>query len=543
MIIQMSSEKAWSKPKLWLLTPIAWVFIAGFLVRLYSAMMRTIIGPDGAQYIYQASALFNQHWSGLFDCKLSYLSPLPVMIAAAFAVCKDWIVAGQSINVLFGWATLFPLYRILRRFFDRHVCTLTVLIYALIPVFVDGSSEVMRGAMFWFFLTLGMLSFLRQWDDDAPASRYRYDLLASLLCFLLATWCRIEGVVFLAFACVYLCFTRTDRKLQRCFIFIMPMVAIGLAIIGAALVSGADVQTTLRLKQVFMEITRPASNYRELDSWIKSMYAQHGGLHGEFLRRTRENLSLIPVIAIFNNMLEGVFYPFALIFFAGIFGIRKQYRRNRRIAYFVWQSLAGFAVLYIHIIQTWIVMYRFLAVLVFPGCIFMAAGVEKTIHYLQNRRRWPLAKAIVWVSAALVILGLPKNLKPRESDKAVYRQAAKIMAQQVISDPSARIAGFRRTRALEWIILYSHRNSPIMPCSQSLEGAVSSDYRQFVVNLDLAGIRYVLYEERFWPHELLDLPSTPYRKDFRLLGQWQHPDSKKFMLLERFGSKDKEMLP
>lgn len=529
----MSLATTKSRTLTWLSTPIAWVLVGGFLVRLYAAAMRTIIGPDGAQYIHQASVLFNHEWSGLFSCNLNYLSPLPIFIAAAYAVCRDWIVAGLTINVLFGWATLLPLYHVLRRFFERGVCMLTVLIYALIPVLVDNSGNVMRGAMFWFFLTLGMLFFIRQWDDNAQASRFRFDLLASLLFFLLATWCRIEGVVFLAAPSVFLIFARTDRKLQRCFIFIMPMVVLSLTVIGAAVISGADLQTHLRLKKVFLEITQVSSNYRALDSWIKSMYAQHAGFYGEFLRRSREILPFIPLVVVFQNMLEGVFYPFVFIFFAGFFGIRKRCRQNRLMTYFVWQSLAGFVVLYIHTFQTWIVTYRFLAVLIFPGCIFMAAGVEKAVHYLQNRRQWPLAKATAGLSIALIIFGLPKNLIPRESDQAVFRQAARVLSRQVISDPSAPIAGYKRSRALEWVNLYAHRDTQVIPCTQSLEHAVSSDYGQFVANLDMAGIRYVLYEKRFWPHKVLDLPSTPYQEDFRLLGQWQHHNDQRVMLFER----------
>jgi len=533
----MKFEMAKAKTKEWLSTPIAWVLIGGLIIRLYSAAMRTIIGPDGAQYIYQASALFNHEWSSVVACKLTYLSPLPIFIAAAFAVCRDWIVAGQSVNVLFGWATLLPIYHILRRFFERNVCTLTVLIYALMPVFVDGSSNVMRGAMFWFFLTMGMLFFVRQWDENAKGGRFRYDLLASMLFFLLATWSRIEGVVFLIAPCAYLCVTHTDRKLQRCFLFTIPMVAMGLAALGAAIISGTDVLTALRLKQVFGEATQFGSNYHALESWINSMHAQVRGIDAEFLSRSRETLSLIPLVVIFQNILEGVFYPFALIFFIGFTGIRKRYKTNRRIAYFVWQSLVGLVVLYIHTLHSWIVNYRFLAVFVFPGCVLMANGVEKTIRYIQDRCQWPSGKTMAWLSVALLIIGLPKNLKPEESDKAVYRQASQIMARQLISDPSAIIAGIERSRALEWIVLYAHRGTPVIPCSQSLESAVSSDYSQFVVNLDSAGIRYVLYEERFWPSDILDLSSAPYQRDFRLLGQWQHHDSKRFMLLERLRTK------
>ncbi len=513
--------------------PIVWVLIAGFIIRLYSASMRTIINPDGAQYIYQAGAFFNLEWSKVLACKIAYISPLPICIAGAFAVFKDWIVAGQFVNLLFGWAALWPLYHVVRRFFSRDVCNLTLLIYALIPVFVDGSSNVIRGPMFWFCLCLGMLFFVRQWDESAKTGRFRYDLITSAFLFLLATWCRIEGIVFLVAPFVYLCVTRNEHKLQKCCLFLLPIVVIGLAGAVAAMGTTADINTTFRIRRIVNDISHFKSNFHDLETWIGHMDDTQSGFFAQFLKRSRETLIMIPLVVIFHNFLEGVFYPFALIFFIGLFGLRRQYHHNRRSAYFAWQALAGFIVLYMHVMKTWIISYRFLAILIFPGCIIMAAGVEKTIQWLHNQRWWPQGKPAVCLAIVIVVLGLPKNLKPEESDKAVYRQAAQIIELQMKANPSAQIAGFERTRALEWIILYAHRNATSIPCSKSLEHEISPDYNQFVANLDLAGIDFVLYEERFWPHNVLDLPSAPYEKDFRLLGQWQHPDSKKFMLLGR----------
>ena len=145
---------AWkNRIKAYLSTPIAWLLIGGFALRVYSAVMRCIINPDGAQYIFQASAIFNQQWSELLACKLSFVSPLPFFIAAAFGVFRDWIAAGQAVSVAFGTATLIPLYHLLKRFFNQTACNLTILIYALMPVFVEGGGNILRGPIFWFFFS------------------------------------------------------------------------------------------------------------------------------------------------------------------------------------------------------------------------------------------------------------------------------------------------------------------------------------------------------------------------------------------------------
>ncbi len=529
----MQASVVWAMGKVWFSRPIVWALTLGLAVRVYAAAMRTIINPDGVQYIYQAAAIYNRQWSELFTCKLNFLSPLPIFIAASFAACRDWIVASHIVNISFGTATLVPLYYLLRRFFQREVCTLTVLIYALMPVLVDGSGNVIRGPMFWFALCTGMLFFIRQWDEGAEGGRYRYDLSAAAFCFLIATWCRIEGVVFLAAPLVYLVFARSDAKVQRCGFFLLPVLLLAATAVGMALASGADLYTTLRLHQVTREATDFVANYNALDVWLRSMNAQSSGIQAEFYHRTRESLGFIPLVLVVQNILEGMFYPLALIFLIGIFGIRKRWHQDRRLVYFVWQAFAGFVVLYVHILWIWIISYRFLAVIIFPGCVVVAHGLEKILAHLHHRRRWSMNKALVFTAVALVVIALPKDLKPEESDKAVYRQAARTLAQRIRISSEAPIAAYKQSRALEWILLYTHRDSPGIPCSTGLGGLVGNDYRRFVTDLDAAGIRYLLYEERYWPGDRLDFPSVPYQADFRLLGRWHHPDSSTFMIFER----------
>jgi 4-amino-4-deoxy-L-arabinose transferase-like glycosyltransferase len=522
-----------SKIKMWLSYPIVWVMIGGFLVRLYSAGMRTIINPDGAQYIFQASAILNQHWSDLFSCRLNFVSPLPFFIAAAFGLFKDWIIAGQAVNVLFGTATLVPLYYLLKRFADRTVCTLTLLIYALMPVLVEGSGNILRDPMFWFFSTMGMLMFIRQFDDRAANARFRLDLLLSCLCFSLATWARIEGVLFLVVSPVYLLISSNPKKIERLLFFIAPFALCGLLAAVTAYVSGNDFMTTTRLQKVFNEATQFAANFETLNSQIKEAYAQERSLYGRFLSRAREILILIPLVTIFHNILEGIFYPFAVIFLVGFMGLRQRYRQDHRIGYFLWLTLAGFFLLYVHIIQTWIFAYRFLALLIFPGCIIMASGVEITMNKLMQMRQWPSAKAACVVALFLIFFGLPKSLKPEERDKIVYRQAAQIIAQHRPLGQIEKVYTTHPRRTFEWVLLYSHRNEPALRCSKSRIIDIAYDYKAFRQELVNVNARYFLYEKRNWPSDRFDLTTSHYQNDLRIVGQWEHPDSDTMILFER----------
>lgn len=514
--------------------PTAWVFALGLAVRGFSAITRCIVNPDSAQYIFQASAIFNGNWSNVLSCKISYLSPLPLFISIAFGLCRDWIAAAQSVNILFGWACLFPLYFILRRYIDNTAATFSVLIYALMPLLVEGSANVIRGPIFWFCMAMGMLMFIRQWDAQAPSGRFRLDLLLSGLFYLLGAWARIEGVAFLAISPLYLLIARGDKKIQRILIFLSPLILVGLITAGIASHSEKkDVAATTRVNQIFHEVTHFTDQYDSLNDQIKHVARKHGGLFGSFLHRSRETLALIPLAAIVYHILEGVFYPFALVFFIGFSGLTGLFRRHRRSGYLLLLSAAGFVVLYVHILQTWVLDYRFLAIMMFPACIIMANGARRVMGCLQQTRGLSPRKAVTIFAAFLILFGLPKSLKPEEQDKIVFRQAARAIEENREADQLVRVGTAHASRAFEWVLLYAHRHSPEVCCALHRVDAVPDTYEQFKVNLDKNGNRFFFYEENHWPKTRFDLLAAPYQNDFRLIGQWQHPDSGLFAVFQR----------
>jgi 4-amino-4-deoxy-L-arabinose transferase-like glycosyltransferase len=519
------------KPRL--CAPIVWVLAGAFVLRVYSAALRCAVNPDGAQYLFQASAIFNHQWHDLLACKLSYISPLPFLIAVCFGIFRDWIIAGQAVSVFFGTATLVPLYYLLRRFSDVTISTLTVLIYALVPVFVEGSGNILRDPVFWFFSVLGMLMFARQLDEPAQGSRFRLDLVLSSLFFLLATWARIEGIVYLVASPLYLLINPIRRKIERFSIFIAPLVCLAILLVVAAFATGSDLKTSTRIQQVYSEATSFVASYANLESQIKAASENDSAPYRYFLQRVREVLILIPFLSIIYNLLEGIFYPFALIFGIGFVGLRRKYRQDRRIGYFLLLSITGFLLLYIHMIQTWMMFYRFLAVLIYPCCIIMANGVGTVAEKLEQIRRWPANRTAAAIAAFLILFGLPKSLKPEEADKVVYLQAAQRIAEQRQTGQFAPLFAAAAQRGFEWVLLYAHRAEAALECSLSHIIEIPADYEGFIGRLDEAGAAYFFYEKRHWPADSFDLIASSYEKDLRLLGQWKHPDSLEFALFER----------
>jgi hypothetical protein len=519
--------------KVLLSSPASWVIFGAFLLRAFSAATRCVVNPDGAQYLYQASAIFNLQWSNLLSCKLSYISPFPIIIAPVYAIVRDWIVAGQVVNVLFGTITLIPLYHLLRRFTDRTVSTLTLLVFGLIPVFVEGSGNLLRGPIFWFLICMGMLMFVRQRDNGISKRRLNYNLLLSGLFFLLATWTRIEGVVFLATTPVYLVFSKGDRKLKSIVWFLAPLILAGILVFGTALATGKDIGSTLRIRQLVSESTQFIAKYEDLNSQLDKPPSVQSRNHMRFLHRVREVLPFIPLVAIFHNVIEGVFYPFALVYFLGFIGLRKRLSEDQNIRYLLWLSLAALVVLYLHMINNWVMAYRFLSILIFPSCAIFANGITNIIGYFQSRRRWQPGSAVVAIAAFLLLLGVPKSLRPEEQDKVVYRQAADVFVQASIKDQPPAASAVKASRGFEWMLLYAHRRADALSCAKGLIRSVPSSYGRFVAKLDKAGAQFFFYEKRYWPKERFDLLKSPYQKDFEILGDWQHPDSSRLILLKR----------
>lgn len=517
------------------LKPISWVLLFGCSLRVYVAVTRGIIGHDGHHYIYQAQAIFSGDWSGILACDLKYISIYPFFIAAANALFGDWIVAAVFVNVVFGSATLFVLYFLIHRYADEAICALTLLVYALIPTFVFSSTDVVRGPMFWFFLSLAMLMFIRQWDKCTNTNRFRWDLLMSCCFYLLAAWARIEGVVLIGASAFYLIITQTDRKWERLIIFLGPVVCLLLTAIAVVLVSQHDVANTFRLEQATNAITEFAQRYAEVDTQIKEAYRQQNWFVSDFLHRISEALWLIPFAIIVHNVIEVVFYPFALIYFVGLFTIRKKLQTAHRAGYYIWLVVASIGMLYINMFHTAVMIHRFFAILILPSFVIIAHGVETACTWIQKKYSLKPTTAITILVAFFIITGLPKVAKPKAKEDALFREAAQLIAVQKTTHQIARIAAAKKSSAYGYVFLYAHRKYPNPLCTREhfVDIAMGKDYSRLVATLDRENIRYLLYEERYWPKQQIDFLAAPYQQDFQLLGQWKLADSNMLMLFER----------
>jgi len=500
----------------------------GFVLRLFAFQYTYVINPDGVVYIHQARALYYGLTDALTSCKLNYLSNYPLFIAGAYPIFGDWVVAAKSVSLFFGTMTLVPLYFLSKRIFDEDISILVILIFALIPTFVDRSVDVIKGSVFWFFLVLGLYLFVRQLDR-----RSRLFLLLSSLSFLLATWARAEFIVLIIVSFFYLLLTRQERKFETVSIFILPIVILMLIAISGVLFDVADFNL-FRLKAILSKATSVMDRYEFLRNSISDLARplEHRILK-RFLFAVRDVVWWLALGFLLTKLLNTLFYPFFLVFLVGFKGIVKKIKEDRRVCYLCVLSLFALLFLYVFVILKWVVGGRFMAIFIFPSFIFIGFGLEKIISFFQSRFSLKKSTALALVCFLILAVSLPKNLTPNRKGKHVFVKIAELIKEREANNEEILVLGFDKSSA--WVSFYTNVNFKGAPCplkNYDLESIIGNNYKEFIQNLSTRGINYLLWEEKHWPPQSADYLRIGQPTDFVKIGTWSHPDTGKLMLFE-----------
>jgi hypothetical protein len=497
----------------------------GFVIRLFCFQYTAIINPDGPLYIHQARAIYY----GIRDAviapdQLSYLSNYPIFIAVSYTIVRDWLIAAKSVSLFFGTLTLIPLYFLLKRFFDDKIGLLVLLIFALIPVFVDRSADVVKGPVFWFFSVLGLCLFVSQFNK-----RKHFCLLLSSLSFLMATWARVEAILFIIVSCFYILVASQEMKFEKFIVFIIPIVALVMFIAISGLITNMPNVNILRYKKIMF-----FSGYENLRAGLERLKDQPlGYVTPSYIELVRHLVWFIALGILFTSMVKTFFYPFFLVFIIGLVGIRERVNEDKCIPYFAFSAIGALVILYVLMLGRQTMPTRYLALFVWPSFIFIGFGLEKIIFFLRSR--FNLTESVTLSILCLVILAcsLPKNLKPRETDKLVFKEIGELIADREGNDREILIATSKQS--IRWISFYANLNykgAPRPKQNYDLENMVGGSYEKFVNNLRARGIRYFLWEEKHWPKQSARYISTQNPRDFVRVGEWSHPDTGKLILFQ-----------
>jgi len=509
-------------------------------IRIRALNNLSIINPDGIIYIYQAKAIASGQWDLLNQCQLPYVSLYPFLIAFFHLFTPSWATSAQWVSFCCGMGMLAVLYPLLRQSFDPAVSRLTTLLFALTPLLVRYSADAMRDATFWFFFLASMLAFVVHSKQLQSPRRSFFWLLTSSVFILLAAWSRIEGLVLLPAACLCIVLAQGERKMFRLLTVLLPFLLLALAGGSVLLLYGVDVFNLIRLDEVADKFIQPIASYRELRQALKTLFSGYGfSLLGNFLETSYHVVWLIALGSILSNAMESYFYPYVPFYLLGGVVFCTQSRRRSDFLYILLIIGASFVLLCAHVVQTWVMTYRFIALLLLPSCLFAGLGIQTALGWLAARPQWNPQKAFAMVAAFIVLASLPKNMRSIEDDKAVYPQIGQAAAQLVHNQLPVGIAG-RRSIAHNWIVFYANADSTTPLCyhdSIVTPGSVAA-LEQL---MRARNIQFFLWEEFAWKKCSFGHSSMEFQDRFEEMGRWRHEDTGTLILFRLKG--EHEALP
>lgn len=502
--------------------PFLYAMLIGIAARLYNSYFTFYINSDGVLYINQAKMIFYGRLDLLPTSGLTSLSNYSFFIAGVFAVLRDWLLAAKFISFLFGSLTLIPVYLLFSRFFDRYVSSLGTLIYALIPIFVSRSADVVRDPVYWFFLASGIYFF--SFSEDKRARLY---LFLSCLSFLLATWARVEAFLFVGVTGIFI-LVSGPRRLEKLFFFILPLLCVAVVFAVSLIVFNRDLSVLSRTSEFVSRLALPLENYQALGNDIEHLkYRLSPDKYQlrEFLPKAGNFAWVIALCSLLNHFLEGFFYPFCLVLLLGFKGSWQKVRTERFPAYLSLLTVAGGLLLFGHMVTWWNFDARFLALVIFPIFIFTGYGLENGMRFIKNRYNFRTISVYFIIFGMLVITGLPKNLYFREKDKLVFKQIGTYVAERERDNPG--FVSILSSGSIRQLAFYANRNKPklIFPYLYRLGEVTGSSCDDFLGNLRRLKVNYFLWDEKFWLSQPYSLTERVCIDNFEELKRWHHPDT------------------
>jgi 4-amino-4-deoxy-L-arabinose transferase-like glycosyltransferase len=509
---------------------IALLVAFGLALRIWVAWQSAIINPDAAVYIHQAQVLSGGDWNDISSPTMTYLSPYPILVAASFFVLEDWVIAARSISILFGTLALVALYPLARLFFDHGISLLVVLVYAAAPLFVHDGVLATKDSGAWFLVTLGMFLFAKNLGSPSALP------FAGAGCiFVLAAWMRIETLVFSVASVLYLLLFEKQRRVLKIASFLAPIIVIGGVGMTAVLFLQQSGALWARLGEIAPRIELSVNGYQNLREGLRFLQSNppHGIPAGYFDQvRSIVWLSGLGVLA--RNLIEAFHIPFFALFLLGIWSSRGIYRHDTRAAYFALILVLSLGFFYFHIFSYWVLEQRWIGSAIIASSYFIGKGFTTLRSLSESRLLLSNFQSILLLGFAVLIVTMPKTLPRRDADKEVFVQIGEKMSSE--TEACRQISILAPASIVRWLSLYANRSSAFVPNPDEFRYSGKSiatnlkSYDSLKNYLIKNNIDYVVWSQRQWPANAIDLPAVYQPKDLLLEGEWSHQDTGKITI-------------
>ncbi len=496
--------------------PLAIIFI-GVALRLYSYSHSYAINADGMLYINQAKSFHYGQYGSLTNC-YPYLNILPILISFSYRLIGDWLLAAKVISLLFGTATLFPLYLLLKRFLSTPVALCTLLVFAVNPVFVEMCNEVIRGPICWFFLTLGMYLF------TLPDFKKKHIYISiSCVSFIIAGLARIEAIIFIPATMVYLLLFDHEKKLQKLAAFIAPLLIIAILAISSLSLLGFDLSQWLYPRSFSDKIIAAVNQYELVRQGLAKIASQQPLFWDKFFFPKVSNLLWwLGIGTVLMEIIRTFFEPFFLLFIFGLNGVIRRVKEDKVLLYLLLLSVVSFIMLNMHVQQYWIMRKRFVAIFLLPSFFLVGFGLENIFSYFSHKFNLTKTYIILFTGLLVFTIALPKNMSPNRERKKIFYDIGQQISSINKSNKPVKIVGGLDIGDMQLVNFFSNITIKNAPCAEKLKVHLSpSSFNPNTISKKTTTREnYLLWDEKNWTKPSLEKIQTNKNVAYTKIDEW-----------------------
>ncbi len=477
--------------------PMAIIFI-GFALRFYTFHHTYALNADGMLYIQQAKAFYHGLWDSLTEC-YAYLNIYPFFISLTYRVTDNWLEAAKLVSLFFGTATMLPLYLLLRKLFEVPLASCALLIFAVNPVFVEMSSEVIRGPAYWFCLTLGMYFFSLSEIDG------KIHLLSlSSLSFIFACLSRFEAVIYLPVTIIFLLFACPEKKWRKILFFSAPLVLVAAMAVSTLSLMGHDLQKWLYPRSLWDKLLLVSKKYHYVRHGLEEIGSQQTLFwEKHFFPRVRNLLWLIGLGAVLVEIAKTFFEPFFLIFLLGLKGSWKRIKENKVLLYLSLLTVAAFILLNLHVHGHWIMRKRFVAILLLPSFFIVGFGLENIFSFIEKRVQIKKIYLVLLCCLLIFTIALPKNIQEKSDHRKVFQEIGEFIDTRSDGKHVVKVIGALEQYDLQLVNFFSNLSLKKTPCiRESTKQVEPSNYMRYAGKKHYSA-DYILWDSKRWPIDSL----------------------------------------
>ena len=500
-------------------SPLSIILLVALAARMITWKLASVINPDSVLYLAQAQSIFQGQWSQAITCGYLYLTNYSLFISAVYPLTQDWIASGRIVSFVMGTFFVVPIYFLLRFFFNLRISAITTLCYAVIPIFVSRSVDIVRGPTCWFFLALGIYFYVY-----ACKKQKLFFILASLS-LIMAAWARVESIVYFIICLIFILVAPEKGKLKKFFLFLSPVFF--LSIVAVALSLGFQAETVV---SHHLSATALQEHWNALvlhNDYLKEAIATLSAnqedlrIHS-FLQEAGRARIAVTVWMIINRYSEAFTYSYFALAVVGFYTIKKCSIEPFFIYLFATLAFVATLIMYQQINRMWVLEYRYTGIFILACPLFLAQGIELILTKvlgLRHQKGLGLAVLTLFLFAAPVTKAITQKL----SSDSIYITIGKAIARHAKDFPAYTVSS---AHSIRLVSLYSNLQSPIPLCdidSRAYSSVVTGNYPELSANLMAKDIRFLLWEENYWPADKEEfLAQLSGDKNFKQIGSWHH---------------------